>query len=181
MNLHYASDSSGLAAGFSEASLYGAGAQSAHKPAEAQPQQAQATAAFNNAITYMPSASATSTMPQQQQQYQQPAQQQAQRSAPPPPQAPEQQVSQVQPAQAAQAQVVQQQPGAQQQNDEMFNMMNQQMYMMSGAPAGKGLQGAQGMPGMMNQDLTPQQLTQQQQQLAAWSQQNMMNPMSWGG
>merc|ERR1740130_170555 len=46
--------------------------------------------------------------------------------------------------------------------------------------AGKGQDTQSQMQGMMGQEqMTAQQITQQQQ-LAAWSQQNMMNPMSWG-
>ena len=86
----YLSDNSGLSTAFAQMgvdSSYGSSsAKSAHKTAEAAPQQAQAAAAFNNA--YMPNPSTAGSMPAQQ--YQQPAQQ-AQRAAPPPPQVPEQQ------------------------------------------------------------------------------------------
>ena len=158
----YLSDNSGLSSAFAGVSLenYGAG-KSAHKPAETAPQQAQATAAFNNA--YMANTSTAGSVPQQQ--YQQPAQQ-AQRSAPPPPQAPEQQASQAQPVQSVQAQTAQQQqqqpaqqPGAE--NDMYKNMYGtdtmQQMYMQMGGAAGKGMQGGQNMQGMNMQDqMTPQ-------------------------
>ena len=71
-------------------------------------------------------------------------------------------------------------------DDTKYNMYHQQqMYLnmqqmgATGAAASKGLGGAQTMQGMMGQDQMTQQLTQQQQ-LAGWQQNAMMNPMGWG-
>ena len=57
--------------------------------------------------------------------------------------------------------------------------MNMQQMGATGAAASKGLGGGQNMQGMMGQDQMTQQLTQQQQ-LAGWQQNAMMNPMGWG-